>query len=304
MCAIRAGMLLLCSVSFVSIGQAQTSYTFERLEVPNSAYTFAGGMNRHGTIAGTCYLNDGTQALFFAREGRFKTFQLPLSGVQSSVTGINSRDDIIGTYVDQSTVPHAYLLKHNGAFSNVDASALGAVRTNPTAINAQGDVVGVYYDVDFNRHAYLFTHGSFREFNVTVPGATGTSPTGINSRGVIVGTYAANGNSYGFVHERGRTSTFDDEPGSVGTTPIGISDSGEIVGFAITAGQTAEWPVVHGFVYDHGKFSDFVPVFPDEPPQPFLSNRGIAVSNTGVVLGISTPNKGAMEISFLARPAK
>jgi uncharacterized membrane protein len=62
---------------------------------------------------------------------------------QTSARGINTRGDIVGSYVDSAGLQHGFLLQ-DGAWITLDFPVAGVRATVANGLNAQGEIVGQY----------------------------------------------------------------------------------------------------------------------------------------------------------------
>ena len=119
------------------------------------------------------------------REFSFTTIAVE-DALLTNPQGINARGDIVGWYVDASSVFHGFLLR-DGVFTTVDYP--GAVFTDARGIGPGGEIVGTYRlpgEPAVNFHGYLLTrHGEF--VPVDYPGHINTIAQRILPDGTILG---------------------------------------------------------------------------------------------------------------------
>jgi len=99
--------------------------------------------------------------------------------------GINSRGEIVGTYVGGG-VMHGFLLNRYG-FRSINYPNSDSTYAN--GINVWGDIVGGY-TVGGVTHGFLLRNGTYTQINY--PGAMSTEVLGINAKGEMAGDYSAN----------------------------------------------------------------------------------------------------------------
>ena len=121
----------------------------------------------------------------WAQEREYTTIAPP--GARSSTAfGINAQGDIVGTFVDQNSVQHGFLLSKY-EFTVIDFP--GARSTIARGINPSGDIVGSYQlpgDPGLAARGFLLTKkGEF--VNVRFPGHTWEIAQRILPNGTIVG---------------------------------------------------------------------------------------------------------------------
>jgi hypothetical protein len=123
------------------------------------------------------------------------------------------------------------------------------------------------------------------------PGATpkATEAIDINDSGEIVGFYHPAGGEYqGFSYSGGVYTTLD-AFGTSDTTAFGVSDNGMIVGLA------GDFNAQQGFVYSAGQYTAI-----NAAPYPLNSTEGVAVNDSGTIVGIYGPSSpGTESISFV-----
>lgn len=111
----------------------------------------------------------------------------PQGARASTAFGINPAGDIVGSFVDQSSVTHGFLLTKKGEFTVIDFP--GARGTIARGIGPDGDIVGSYTlpgDPGVAARGFLLTkHGEF--MNVRFPGHSWEIAQRILPDGTIVG---------------------------------------------------------------------------------------------------------------------
>lgn len=125
----------------------------------------------------------------WAQELEYSTIPTPMGTRGSTAFGINPRGDIVGSFVDQSSVTHGFLLSKKGEFTAIDFP--GARATQAFGINPRGDIVGGYSlpgDPGIAVRGFLLTKdGEF--VNVRYPGHTWERLQRILPDGTILGCY-------------------------------------------------------------------------------------------------------------------
>jgi probable HAF family extracellular repeat protein len=108
--------------------------------------------------------------------------------------GINASSQIVGSYVDASSLTHGYLFSAGG-YTTLDVP--GSTATEALGINDAGQIVGDYL-AGGGQHGFLLSGGSYTMLDV--PGSTLTVADGINAAGQIVGSYNdSDGTRHGFL---------------------------------------------------------------------------------------------------------
>jgi len=120
--------LLLASVP----AKADTAFSLQQFDVPQSASTEADGINDAGTIVGFFVDRSGLEHGFLRQYGAFTQLDFPGSKTTRTV-GINNFGDVVGSFTEASGAQHG-LVRENGTFVRVDFP--GAASTAVLAINA------------------------------------------------------------------------------------------------------------------------------------------------------------------------
>jgi hypothetical protein len=97
----RIALLTLLMVASVLATSAQVSYKFTTLDVPDSIFTRAHGINIRGDIVGLFSKNGGHG--FLLHKGTYSTIDFP-GATFTGARGINSSRTITGGYVDSNGV--------------------------------------------------------------------------------------------------------------------------------------------------------------------------------------------------------
>src|SRR5690242_10425851 len=106
---------------------------------------------------------------FYAQSGpTFTTIDFP-GAASTTPWGINTRGDIVGSYVNADKSTHGFLLS-GGQFSPIDFP--GATSTTLYGINPAGDIVGQYTLADNIDHSFVLSGGQFTK--IDFPGAAST----------------------------------------------------------------------------------------------------------------------------------
>lgn len=188
----------------------------------------------------------------WAQEREYTTIAPP--GAQSSTAfGINAQGDVVGTFVDQNSVQHGFLLRH-GEFTVIDFP--GARSTIARGIGPSGEIVGSYQlpgdPAVASRGFMRDRYGNF--FHVKFPGSLWEIAQRILPDGTIVGCRHDN-----------------DQMASMRGTTIGNHGASEIDAFgSMQNGATPDLRLLVGFWFnmmdnqtqgymiEHGVFSSFM----------------------------------------------
>jgi probable HAF family extracellular repeat protein len=152
--------------------------------VPGAQNTVPIGINDVGTIVG--------QHGFVYSNGSFTTLDAPGALASSTdANGINNAGQIVGAFLDNSSIGHGFLYTA-GLFTTIEVP--GALYTAAFGINDAEQIVGLFGD-SAGTHGFVDTGGSFTEFDV--PGSSSSTwAYGINNAGQIVGYFQSNSGGF------------------------------------------------------------------------------------------------------------
>jgi len=121
-----------------------------------------------------------------AANGKFTQFD-PTGSLKTQVTGINSKNTVVGVFYDSGGLTHGFVRKANGTDTQIDVpNALDTLIYN---INSSGASVGPYYDSTGLAYGFILNpNGSFTKFSVS-GAAEGTFPNSNNLGGSITGNW-------------------------------------------------------------------------------------------------------------------
>src|ERR1041385_558137 len=169
---------------------------------PGSLGTTVTDMSRNGIIVGQYFTADGKGHSYMVHAGGFHEITLPgHPNADFTVTGVNSKGDIVGAINSQTLPADGYVL-HNGKLTLLLVP--GSDVTLPTSINDQGVVVGGSLASFLNETpAFMWKNGVFS--NISPPGNDGfVNPTKVSNSGVVVGNYEiGDGQAHAFAFENG-----------------------------------------------------------------------------------------------------
>ena len=98
------------------------------------------GLNDRGQVVGT-FQSQGINHGFLYDNG--VVMQIDVPGARSTrASGINSRGEIVGSYIDTFDVEHAYLRHADGTFTQIDAP--NAAGISGVRLNDRADIVGMF----------------------------------------------------------------------------------------------------------------------------------------------------------------
>ena len=166
------------------------------------------------------------------RRGRVTRFDVP-GAAELIVKGLNNRGQVVGSYLDfgatrgpdglyPPNAVHGFIRDRDGRITTFDVPF--PYLHDIGDINDRGQIVGYYDDPDrpYNLPGGFLRQADGKIVPIEVPGALSTDPRCINNRGQVVGSYVDAGA----------------EPNPDGTIPQGV---------------------IHGFVWDNGRYTTFDP---------------------------------------------
>jgi hypothetical protein len=138
----------------------QATGVFTALPIPDAVSAAATGINTAGDIVG--FFTNGakhTSSWLLTPSGQLITYQFP-GGSDTQALGINSKNQIVGSYLDSKGVMHGFVLTDPmGPVSHWqsidDPNGIGSTVVN--GINTAGDLVGFYTDAAGNTDGMLAT---------------------------------------------------------------------------------------------------------------------------------------------------
>src|ERR1700746_3645129 len=172
--------------------------TFTEYDIPGALSTDAFGINDAADFTGTFSDDDVTQQAFVSVGGTVTSFSVPAATATLAYQINNSKQLVVGYYIDSSGILHGYYRDANGALHfPIDPS--GSVETILFGDNNRNWVVGRYADASGVTHGLFFIPPN-QFFTFDYPGSTFTSLNGISSQGNICGRYVdASGIAHGFI---------------------------------------------------------------------------------------------------------
>ena len=172
--------------------------TFTEYDVPGGVTTNVLGINDPGDFTGTFDPGTGILQAFISVGGTLTSFSVPGATATLAYQINNSKQLVVGYYIDSSGILHGYFRDANGALHfPIDPS--GSVQTILFGDNNRNWVVGRYADSSGVTHGLFFTAPN-NFFTFDYPGSTFTSLNGINDQGFICGRYGdASGIAHGII---------------------------------------------------------------------------------------------------------
>jgi hypothetical protein len=172
--------------------------TFTEYDVPGAVSTTVLGINDVADFTGSFSYGSGIFQAFVSVGGTITSFSVPGALLTLAYEINNSKQLVVGYYIDSSGILHGYFRDANGALHfPIDPS--GSVATVLFGLNNRNWVVGRYADSSGATHGLFFVPpDSF--FTFDYPGSTFTSLNGISDQGFICGRYVdASGIAHGFL---------------------------------------------------------------------------------------------------------
>src|SRR5436189_855263 len=172
--------------------------TFTEYDVPGALSTAVLGINDPGDFAGTFDPGSGILQAFISVGGTLTSFSVPGAIATLAYQLNNSKQLVVGYYLDSSGIPHGYYRDANGAL-HFPIDPPGSTATILFGDNDRNWVVGRYADSAGVTHGLFFTAPN-NFFTFDYPGSTFTSLNGINAQGFICGRYGdASGIGHGII---------------------------------------------------------------------------------------------------------
>jgi len=172
--------------------------TFTEYDVPGAVSTSVLGINDVADFTGSFSYGSGIFQGFVSVGGTITSFSVP-GAIQTLAYEINnSKQLVVGYYIDGSGIVHGYYRDATGTLHfPIDPS--GSTATVLFGLNDKNWVVGRYADSSGVTHGVFFVPPN-NFFTFDYPGSTFTSLNGINDKGFICGRYVdASGIARGFL---------------------------------------------------------------------------------------------------------
>jgi hypothetical protein len=172
--------------------------TFTEYDVPGAVSTTVLGINDVADFTGSFSYGSGIFQGYVSVGGTVTSFRVPGALLTLAYEINNSKQLLVGYYIDGSGILHGYSRDANGALHfPIDPS--GSTGTVLFGLNDKNWVVGRYADSSGATHGLFFVPPN-SVFTFDYPGSTFTSLNGINDQGFICGRYVdASGIAHGFL---------------------------------------------------------------------------------------------------------
>jgi uncharacterized membrane protein len=172
--------------------------TFTEYDVPGAVSTSVLGINDPGDFTGAFDDGSGIFQGYVSVGGTITSFSVPGALSTFAYEINNSKQLVVGYYIDGSGILHGYYRDANGAL-HFPIDPTGSVATILFGDNNRNWVVGRYADASGVTHGLFFVPPN-NFFTFDFPGSTFTSLNGISSQGNITGRYVdASGIAHGFL---------------------------------------------------------------------------------------------------------
>jgi hypothetical protein len=263
-------------------------YTYSLFDFPGTFYTYPTALNVGAKAPkveivggyGDADLLFPESFLLYGSEKKggvtetYETVNVP--GVaQQGAFGVNDTGQIVGQYLDSSSVYHGWELS-GGTFTTIDVPFNGATATIADGINDSDEIAGCWNGSGSAQHGFTLIGTTYTSFDY--PGAIQSCAWSLNNNGDIVGYWVDTSNvEHGFLLSGG-TYTSIDPPGSFGTIATGINDAAEIVGEYCPTSPACGVDNLQGFLLSKGSYTAFT--------IPGAVGTGLsAINNKGLLVG-------------------
>jgi probable HAF family extracellular repeat protein len=210
--------------------RAQTSWTITDLGTLGGSGSYPIAINDRGQIIGEAATNKKDPEMklpiwhpFLWENG--KLHDLTIKGSESTtVTGINNRGQIIGSWHSAKTGTHGFLLQ--------DRKLTDLQELLPMAINDRGEIAGVVgKHLQSSSRTFLWRHGTVTYLDRPLAGGTyfpDDEPLMLNARSEVAGSYryANSQTRAAFIVRNGRLTRI----GGARSQAFGLNDLGRVVG--------------------------------------------------------------------------
>ena len=172
--------------------------TFTEYDVPGAVSTSVLGINDVADFTGSFSYGSGIFQGYVSVGGTITSFSVPGALLTLAYEINNSKQLVVGYYIDGSGILHGYFRDANGALHfPIDPS--GSTATVLFGLNDKNWVVGRYADSSGVTHGLFFVPPN-NFFTFDYPGSTLTSLNGISDQGNICGRFVdASGIAHGFI---------------------------------------------------------------------------------------------------------
>ena len=117
-------------------------------------------MQTQKVLADHSQIDSTTSHGFIDKGGVFTSLDFP-GATETQAAGINAADEVVGLYVDASSVEHGFIL-NGGVYTQLDPPQ--STSTIAFGVNDAGTISGSYTDASNNDHGFLYSGGSSTEW--------------------------------------------------------------------------------------------------------------------------------------------
>jgi hypothetical protein len=191
------------------------------------------GINSAGAASGWCTsTKTALYTGFVYAGGKFTAVNFPKSNGTQAI-GINDSGEVVGLYLDSSSVQHGFL-KKGSKYTSIDVS--GDTMTEAWGINNSGQITVFALSPTGTYQSFIYNGKTFKKIVDPKQGTSGTIARILNNKGDVAGAYF-NSSSFevGFLLHGGKYYDVNDPKGVNGTRPDGVNDKVEIVGRYLTS---------------------------------------------------------------------
>jgi probable HAF family extracellular repeat protein len=262
-------------------------------------------INNSGTVAG--YIMPSGTSARGSRESASRwsggnVQKVTLAGAHSSSgSGINSRDEVIGTYERADGNPRGFLWNGSRSLDLGDSPHPEFARVFPTDINDQGTVVGYLLPVQgesfqatriHGSDAFIWRNGVMRQL-VTDSSLMEIEAWGINNAGDVVGymTPRSTERKVAYLFSGGELTQLALPAGWRQSEAVAINDLGQIVGSAVDSLSR-----VHAVLWEGGRMRNLGTLPGDSAND--IDTRATAINAAGRIVGYSESSRGRMRAFY------
>jgi hypothetical protein len=171
---------------------------FTEYDIPGAVFSAVFSINDAADFAGTFIDGTGIQQAFVNVGGTLTSFRVPGVPATLAYDINNSKQLVVGYYIDGSGILHGYYRDSDGTL-HFPIDPTGSVATILFGDNNRNWVVGRYADASGVTHGLFFVPPN-NFFTFDYPGSAFTSLNGISSQGNITGRFVdASGIAHGFL---------------------------------------------------------------------------------------------------------
>ncbi len=231
----------------------QNTYNITTFTVPGASQVIPGAISNDGVVVGIYNTIAGgpnfSYGFLRSPDGSFTTFEPPGSTGDLYAFAITSNGEVYGSFTVAPQTYQSFAYK-DGVYRLL---SINGENTEVYSGNDYGAITGFYGS---NPNSFLYRPGQ-PLIELEDPGQQQTSGSAINDKGVLVGynndDYGENESSNGFEFIGNRYIPINVPYPAQDTIPTWINNEGVVVGI-----YTYDNLYYHGFVYQDGKYQDFV----------------------------------------------